>query len=88
MADLINRVVRFHEFGPGEVLRVENAEVREPGPGEVRIKVAAIGLNFAETLWRRNQYFESPTLPAGLGYRTCRRRCTICGSNRSNSIST
>jgi NADPH:quinone reductase-like Zn-dependent oxidoreductase len=41
--------------------------VREPGPGEVRIKVAVIGLNFAEALWRRNQYFESPTLPARLG---------------------
>ena len=68
MADLINKVVRFHDFGPAEVLRVEHSEVREPGPGEVRIKVAAIGLNFAETLWRRNQYFESPTLPAGLGY--------------------
>ena len=68
MADLINKVVRFHEFGPAEVLRVENVEVREPGPGEVRIKIAAIGLNFAEMLWRRNQYFESPKLPAGLGY--------------------
>ena len=68
MADLINKVVRFHEFGPAEVLRLENAEVPEPGPSEVRIKVAAIGLNFAETLWRRNQYFETPTLPAGLGY--------------------
>src|SRR5579863_6087485 len=68
MADLINKVVRFHEFGPAEVLRLENAEVPEPGPGEVRIRVAAIGLNFAETLWRRNQHFETPTLPAGLGY--------------------
>ena len=57
MADLINKVVRFHEFGPPEVLRVESGEVLEPGRGEVRIKVAAIGLNFAETLWRRNQYF-------------------------------
>jgi NADPH:quinone reductase-like Zn-dependent oxidoreductase len=65
---MINRVVRFHEFGPAEVLRIENVEVPEPGPGEVRIKVAAIGLNFADTLWRRNQYFENPKLPAGLGY--------------------
>ena len=68
MADLINKVVRFHEFGPAEVLRVESGEVQEPGPGEVRIRVAAIGVNFEETLWRRNQYFESPVLPAGLGY--------------------
>jgi NADPH:quinone reductase-like Zn-dependent oxidoreductase len=50
MADLINKVVRFHEFGPAEALRLENAEVRESGPGEVRLKVAAIGLNFADAL--------------------------------------
>jgi hypothetical protein len=49
----------FTEFGPTEVLRVENGEVRESSSGEVRIKVAAIGMNFAESLWRRNQYLES-----------------------------
>jgi len=38
--------VRFHEFGPAEVLKVENVDLREPGPGEVRIKVAAIGHEF------------------------------------------
>src|SRR5579862_9225817 len=65
---MISKVVRFHEFGPAEVLRIENVEQPEPGSGEVRIKVAAIGLNFADTLWRRNQYFENPKLPAGLGY--------------------
>src|SRR4030081_3519153 len=68
MASVTSKVVRFHEFGPAEVLRVENVEVREPGPGEVRIKVAAIGMNFAEVMWRQNQYIETPQLPSGLGY--------------------
>src|SRR6266404_2045002 len=68
MPSLTSKVVRFHEFGPAEVLKIENAEVHEPGPGEVRIKVAAIGMNFAEAMWRQNQYIETPKLPSGLGY--------------------
>src|SRR5215471_9208875 len=39
------RVVRFHEHGDPSVLRLENLEVGQPGPGEVRIRVEAIGLN-------------------------------------------
>jgi NADPH:quinone reductase-like Zn-dependent oxidoreductase len=68
MAQLTNKVIRFHEFGSAEVLKVENVDVREPGPGEVRIKVAAIGMNFAEAMWRQNQYIETAQLPSGLGY--------------------
>jgi NADPH:quinone reductase-like Zn-dependent oxidoreductase len=68
MINSTSKGVRFHEFGPAEVLNVENVDVREPGPGEVRIKVAAIGMNFAEAMWRQNQYIESPHLPSGLGY--------------------
>jgi NADPH:quinone reductase-like Zn-dependent oxidoreductase len=49
-------------------LKIEEIEVREPGANEVRIKVAAIGMNFAEVMWRRNEYLETPQLPAGLGY--------------------
>jgi NADPH:quinone reductase-like Zn-dependent oxidoreductase len=64
----MSKVVRFHEFGPADVLKVENVTVREPGPGEVRIKTAAIGMNFAEVMWRQNQYIETPRLPSGLGY--------------------
>jgi NADPH:quinone reductase-like Zn-dependent oxidoreductase len=68
MASQMSRIVRFHEFGPAEVLKVEKLEVREPGPGELRIRVAAIGMNFAEAMWRQNQYIETPKLPSGLGY--------------------
>ncbi|MCD9122334.1 zinc-dependent alcohol dehydrogenase family protein [Cupriavidus sp. UGS-1] len=61
------RVVRFHQIGGPEVLRIEHAEVPEPGPGEVRIRVKALGLNRAEALLRTGRYIETPTFPSGLG---------------------
>jgi NADPH:quinone reductase-like Zn-dependent oxidoreductase len=61
------RVVRFHEYGGPEVLRIEEVEAREPGPGEVRIRVRALGLNRAESMIRRNAYIEQAPLPSGLG---------------------
>jgi NADPH:quinone reductase-like Zn-dependent oxidoreductase len=59
--------IRFHEIGGPEVLRYEDLPVRAPGPGEVRIRVDAIGLNRAEVNFRRGTYLEQPVLPAGLG---------------------
>ena len=64
----MSKIVRFHEFGPAGVLKIEEIEVRDPGPKELRIKVSAIGLNFAEVMWRNNEYIETPILPSGLGY--------------------
>ncbi|OCP19185.1 MULTISPECIES: zinc-dependent alcohol dehydrogenase family protein [unclassified Ensifer] len=61
------RVVRFHEHGGPEVLRIEDRDVAAPGPGEVRIRVKALGLNRAEALLRSGRYIETPTLPSGLG---------------------
>ena len=49
-------------------LRVYRDEGEGTGPHEVRIKVKAIGLNRAESMFRRDQYVESPKYPAGLGY--------------------
>lgn len=46
------KVVRFHEFGGPEVLRYESLEVGEPGAGEVRLRIEAIGLNRAEAAFR------------------------------------
>jgi NADPH:quinone reductase-like Zn-dependent oxidoreductase len=63
----MDRTVRFHEFGGPEVLKIEEADIPEPGPGEVRIAVQAIGLNRADALWRQKLYIEDATLPAGLG---------------------
>ena len=62
------RVVRFHETGGPEVLKVEEMEVPAPKKGEVRIAVKALGLNRAESMFRSGQYLEAPKFPARLGY--------------------
>jgi len=62
------KVVRFHEIGGPEVLRIEEIEVPPPGKGEVQIRIHALGLNRAESMFRRRQYLEEPKLPARLGY--------------------
>lgn len=64
----MTRIVRFHETGGPEVLALEDVELAAPGPGEVLIDVAAIGLNRAEAMFRAGQYLEAPKLPARLGY--------------------
>ncbi|WFP62517.1 MULTISPECIES: zinc-dependent alcohol dehydrogenase family protein [unclassified Mesorhizobium] len=61
------RVVRFHRHGGPDVLRIEDVEVPPPGPGELRIRVKALGLNRAEALMRKGAYIEAPALPSGLG---------------------
>lgn len=59
------KAVRFYEAGGPEVLRVEDVAVGEPGPGEIRLRHAAVGCNFADTYFRSGYY---PTqLPAGIG---------------------
>jgi NADPH:quinone reductase-like Zn-dependent oxidoreductase len=61
------RIVRFHELGSADVLQIEDLPLEEPGAGEVRIKVEAIGLNRAEVLFRQGQYLEQPTFPSRIG---------------------
>ncbi len=62
------KIVRFHEFGGPEVLSIEEEKLRQPGKGEVRLKVQAVGLNRAESMFMHGQYVEPPKLPAGVGY--------------------
>lgn len=61
------RVIRFHQHGGPEVLRIEHVEVAPPALGEVQIRVKALGLNRAEALLRAGSYIETPTFPSGLG---------------------
>ena len=61
------RVIRFHEYGGPEVLRIENVDVSPPGEGEVQIRVKALGLNRAEALLRAGTYIEPAIFPSGLG---------------------
>jgi len=64
----MTKAVRFHETGGPEVLKIEDVELGEPGPNEVRVKIEAIGLNRAEVMFRTGQYLEDPKLPAPIGY--------------------
>lgn len=59
------KAVRFYEPGSPEVLRYEDVEVGEPGPGQVRIRHVAVGLNFADTYFRNGTY--PIPLPNGIG---------------------
>ena len=57
-------MVRTH--GGPEVLEFTEVEVPDPGPGEVRIRQHAIGLNFIDVYYRTGLY--SGALPHGLGF--------------------
>ncbi len=62
------RIVRFHRLGDADVLQLDTLPLPEPGPGEVRLRVKAIGLNRAEVGFRKGQYLIQPKLPSTIGY--------------------
>jgi NADPH:quinone reductase-like Zn-dependent oxidoreductase len=64
----MSRTIKFAQAGGPEVLEFIEMQVPAPGPHEVRIKVKAIGINRAESMWRNDKYTEPVTFPAGLGY--------------------
>ena len=61
------RVVRFHQTGSADLLRIEDLPQEQPKGNEVRLKVDAIGLNRAEIMFRTGTYLETPVFPARLG---------------------
>lgn len=68
MSEQTVKTVRFHQTGGPEVLQIEEVPLPEPGVGEVRLRIKAIGLNRAEVMFREGHYLVDPTLPSGLGY--------------------
>ncbi len=62
------RIVRFHELGGPEVLKIEEVEIAPLGTGEIEIAVKALGINRAESMFRSGPYVETPVFPARLGY--------------------
>ena len=64
----MTKVMRFHETGGPEKLVIEDLDIGEPGAGEVRIKVEAVGLNRAEAMYRAGHYPVQPKLPSLIGY--------------------
>ncbi|OPC83592.1 oxidoreductase [Embleya scabrispora] len=64
------RAMRLNEFGPAENLRFEELATPEPGPGEVRIAVAAAGVHLVDVMLRTGRVegpFPAPELPTTLG---------------------
>jgi len=57
------RAIRVREFGEPEVLRLEEVAALQPGPGEVLVRMRAIGVNPVETYIRSGRYARKPTLP-------------------------
>ncbi|MES1972503.1 MAG: quinone oxidoreductase [Pseudomonadota bacterium] len=59
------RVARIEKTGGPEVIQWVDVDLPDPGPGEVRMRNTAVGLNYIDTYFRSGLY-PSP-LPAGLG---------------------
>jgi NADPH:quinone reductase len=62
------KIVRFHEFGDANVLKLEELPKPQPGEGEALLKVEAIGLNRAEVMFRSGMYLDQPNFPSLIGY--------------------
>lgn len=61
----MTKAVRFHKTGGPEVLQLEDVALADPGPGQVRIRHTAIGVNFIDTYQRSGLY--PLALPSGAG---------------------
>jgi NADPH:quinone reductase len=66
-SETMKRVVVDH-FGGPEVLEVVEADVPEPGPGEVRVRVLAAGVSFTDAQLRAGTYLGVPKPPFTPGY--------------------
>ncbi|MGB5437479.1 MAG: zinc-binding dehydrogenase [Maribacter sp.] len=74
------------KYGPAETaFEIREVEKPEPGPNQVRIKVEAFGLNFADIAARYGKYRGAPPLPSLLGYDVVG-QVEKCGSNVQNLI--
>src|SRR5262245_61608662 len=62
------RQIVIPRFGPPEVLEVRESTDPEPREGEVRIRVGAAGINFADVAARMGLYPDAPPLPMVVGY--------------------
>jgi NADPH:quinone reductase len=59
------KIIRIDEYGGPEVMRLREIELPEPGPGEVRVRLHAAGVNFVDIYYRRGDF--SAPLPFTLG---------------------
>lgn len=59
------RTIRFHQIGGPEVLKLETAQLGEPGPGQARVRHTYVAVNFIDIYFRTGRY--PLPLPNGLG---------------------
>jgi NADPH2:quinone reductase len=59
------KAIRIHEQGPAENMRLEDIDLPDPKPGEVRVRHEAIGVNYIDT-YHRSGLYKLP-LPTGIG---------------------
>jgi NADPH2:quinone reductase len=59
------KAIRIHQQGGPEVMKWEDVQVGDPGPGEVRVRHKACGLNFLDVYQRSGLY--KIALPSGMG---------------------
>jgi len=62
----MSKAFRFYEHGGPEVLRFEDVEVGEPGPGQVRIRNTAVAVNYRDVLMRKGIH-AIKAFPSGIG---------------------
>jgi NADPH:quinone reductase len=62
------KAIRIHETGGPEVMHLEDVETPTPGQGEVLIKIAAAGVNYADLAQRRGAYLTRTRTPMTMGF--------------------
>jgi NADPH:quinone reductase len=62
----MSHAIRLHDYGGPDALRWEAVDVPEPGPGQVRLRQRAAGLNYIDT-YQRSGLYKLPALPAIIG---------------------
>jgi len=59
------KAIQIHETGGPEVLKLADLPIPQPGPGQVLIRVEAIGVNFVEIYFRKGVYKAALPLTPG-----------------------
>lgn len=65
------KALQIEAHGGPEVMRLAEVPIPEPGPGEVRVKMEACGLNFSDIMAREGRYLREIALPHILGHEFC-----------------
>ena len=65
MSKLITNAIRIRDTGAANVMKLEQVELGEPGPGEVLLRQHAIGVNYIDVYFRSGIYKQP--MPGGIG---------------------